>query len=166
MKLPKALGQGSFFLLHSVWKSPKKSHSTLRAKRATFTFWVDQSLLKMPKMANLKSWSLWSNSVTRQVNFDRTKLVENAKIGKFECDILSNWLDVELVLNFNAYPTMHNNAWERQFDIIDIFWVVNCFSKSEYVKMWYLIVKQRPWRNKRPGKRQWISRRIFLAGPR
>ena len=72
-------------------------------------------------MANLKSWSLWSNSVTRQVNFDRTKLVEIAKIGKFECDILSSWLDVELVLNFNAYPTMHNNAWERQFDIIDIF---------------------------------------------
>ena len=24
---------------HSVWKSLKKSHSTLRAKRATFTFW-------------------------------------------------------------------------------------------------------------------------------
>ena len=24
---------------HSVWKSQKKSHSTLRAKRATFTFW-------------------------------------------------------------------------------------------------------------------------------
>ena len=28
---------------HSVWKSRKKSHSTLRAKRATFTFWLDQS---------------------------------------------------------------------------------------------------------------------------
>ena len=27
----------------------KKSHSTLRAKRATFTFWVDKSSLKMPK---------------------------------------------------------------------------------------------------------------------
>ena len=25
---------------HSVWKSQKKSHSTLRAKRATFTFWM------------------------------------------------------------------------------------------------------------------------------
>ena len=29
--------------LHSVWKSPKKSHSTLRAKRATVAFWVDKS---------------------------------------------------------------------------------------------------------------------------
>ena len=28
---------------HSVWKSQKKSHSTLRAQRATFTFWVDKS---------------------------------------------------------------------------------------------------------------------------
>ena len=37
---------------HSVWKSPKKSHSLLRAKRATFTFWVDKSSLKMPKLKN------------------------------------------------------------------------------------------------------------------
>ena len=28
---------------HGVWKSQKKSRSTLRAKRATFTFWVDKS---------------------------------------------------------------------------------------------------------------------------
>ena len=38
--------------VHSVWKLEKKSHSTLRAKRATFTFWGDKSSLKMPKMAN------------------------------------------------------------------------------------------------------------------
>ena len=30
----------------------KKSHSTLRAKRATFTFLVDKSLVKMPKIVN------------------------------------------------------------------------------------------------------------------
>ena len=41
-----------FHSMHSVWKSQKKSHSSLRAKRATFTFWVDKSLLKMPKMVN------------------------------------------------------------------------------------------------------------------
>ena len=28
---------------HGVWKSQRKSHSTLRAKQATFTFWVDKS---------------------------------------------------------------------------------------------------------------------------
>ena len=64
--------------VHSVWKSQKKSHSTLRAKRATFTFWVDKSWLKMPKMVHfdefLKTWSLRSNSVTRQVSFNRTKI--------------------------------------------------------------------------------------------
>ena len=37
---------------HGVWKSQKKSHSILRAKRATFTFWVDKSSLKMPKMVH------------------------------------------------------------------------------------------------------------------
>ena len=74
------LSQIKFFFTqkHGVWKSQKKSHSTLRVKRATFTFWVDKSWLKMPKMVHfgdfLKTWSLRSNSVTRQ------KLVENAKI--------------------------------------------------------------------------------------
>ena len=38
------------FFKHIVWKSPKKSHSTLRAKRATYTFWEVKSSLKMPKM--------------------------------------------------------------------------------------------------------------------
>ena len=63
---------------HSVWKSQKKSHSTLRAKRAMFAFWVEKSSLKCKKCliwANffLKTWSFQSNSVTRQVNFNRTK---------------------------------------------------------------------------------------------
>ena len=72
---------------HSVWKSQNKSHSTLRAKRATFTFWVDKSWLKMPKMVHfcefLKTWSLRSNSVTRQVSFNRTIIggkCQNSKI--------------------------------------------------------------------------------------
>ena len=75
--------------IHGVWKSQKKSHSTLRAKRATFTFWVDKSWLKMPKMVHfgefLKTWSLRSNSVTRQVSFNRTKIsgtCQNSKIQR------------------------------------------------------------------------------------
>ena len=35
--------------VHGVWKSQKKSHSTLRTKRATSTFWVDKNYWKMPK---------------------------------------------------------------------------------------------------------------------
>ena len=52
--LTRISGNWTFLLVnvHSVWKSQKKSHSTLRAKRATFTFWVDKSWLKMPKMVN------------------------------------------------------------------------------------------------------------------
>ena len=37
---------GPFFapfpIVHTVWKSQKKSHVTLRAKRATFTFWLHE----------------------------------------------------------------------------------------------------------------------------
>ena len=38
------------WLEHGVWKSLKKSHSTLRAKRAMFTFGVDVSSVKNAKM--------------------------------------------------------------------------------------------------------------------
>ena len=62
---------------HGVWKSQNKSHSTLRAKWAMLTFWMDKSKLKMPKMVHLGEfliiWSLRSNSVTRQFSFNRTK---------------------------------------------------------------------------------------------
>ena len=39
----------------------------------------------------LKIWSLRSNSVTRQVSFNRTKIGGNAKIKKLKCNILSNF---------------------------------------------------------------------------
>ena len=39
----------------------------------------------------LKTCSLLSNSVTRQVSFNNTKLVENAKIKKLKCDIFGNF---------------------------------------------------------------------------
>ena len=41
------MGQNA--LQHGVSKSLKKYHSTWRAKRAMFTFWVDKSSWKMPK---------------------------------------------------------------------------------------------------------------------
>ena len=39
---------------YSLWKSPKKSHSILRAKRATFIFWMENT--SMSKMVNLGSF--------------------------------------------------------------------------------------------------------------
>ena len=47
---------------HGVWKSQKKSHSTLRAKRATFTFWVDKRLI----------WPIW-------------RVFENLKLAVKQC---------------------------------------------------------------------------------
>ena len=61
--------------LHDVWKSQKKSQSTLQAKLAMLTFWTDKSKLKMVHFGEfLKICSLRSNSVTRQVTFNRTKI--------------------------------------------------------------------------------------------
>ena len=48
----KFLDKKSLQFSHSVSKSQKKSHSTLRAKRALFSFKVDKSSLKMPKMVH------------------------------------------------------------------------------------------------------------------
>ena len=43
----------------------------------------------------VKSFGLWSNSVARQVNFNRTKICKkNVEIEKFKCDILSNFQTV------------------------------------------------------------------------
>ena len=65
-------------------KITKKSHSTLRAKRATFTFWVDKSSSKMPKLVNFGS--VWKPEACGQTVLPdrsllmRQKLMENAKI--------------------------------------------------------------------------------------
>ena len=93
--------------IHVGLKSQGKSHSTLRAKRATFTFWMDKSSLKMLKMVNfsefLKTWSLQSNSVTRQVNINRTKIGgkcqnSNIQMRHFE-SFSNNWFDSDWALN-------------------------------------------------------------------
>ena len=67
---------------HGVWKSEKKVAFNI-ASEVKFTFWVDKSLLKMPKMVHFgeffENWSLQSNSATRQVTFIRTKIVPKLK---------------------------------------------------------------------------------------
>ena len=96
---------------HGVWKSQKKSHSTLRAKRTTFLFWVDKSWLK-----NAQKWcilaSFWKLEACGQTVLpDRSiligqNLVGNAKIKKFKCDILSNfqtmWLRSHFIVDFQT----------------------------------------------------------------
>ena len=71
--------------VHGVWKSQKKCHSTLRAKRATFTFWVDKSWLKKPK--NGQFWRVFRKPEAygqtvlpdRQINFNWQKIVGKGK---------------------------------------------------------------------------------------
>ena len=65
------------------------------ASEASYVYFLSwQKLIKIPQLVHfgefLKTWSLRSNSVTRQVLIGQ-KLVENAKIQKFKCDILSNF---------------------------------------------------------------------------
>ena len=49
--------------IHGVWKSQKKSYSTLRAKRATLTYQVlpDRSILKGQKLTEHLKWDILSN---------------------------------------------------------------------------------------------------------
>ena len=61
----------------------------------TFTFWVDKSSVNRSKMVNfgefLKTWSLRSNSVTRQVNFNRTKIGGKCQNSKIQMRHLGNF---------------------------------------------------------------------------
>ena len=65
------------FIMHGVWKSQKKSHSI--ASVASYIYILSgQKFIKSAKNGPfgefLKTWSLRSNSVTRQVRFNRTKI--------------------------------------------------------------------------------------------
>ena len=73
-------------------KITKKSHSTLRAKRATFT------KKKIKNAKNGQFWRVFENLkfAVKQLLPDRSvligqKLVENAKIEKLKCNILSDF---------------------------------------------------------------------------
>ena len=68
-----------------VWKSSKKSHSTLQVKRATFTFWVAKSSLKMPKLVHFCDLKLAVKLIIEQ------KLMENTKIERLKWDILGDF---------------------------------------------------------------------------
>ena len=79
------LSQGANISTAQCLKITQKSHSTMRAKRATFTFWVNKSELK-----NTKKWSILTSFqivLPGRSLLIRQKLVENTKIVKCKCDI-------------------------------------------------------------------------------
>ena len=65
-----------------------------RAKRAAFSVWVEK-FIKIPKMFYFGDF--WKSEASNQtvlpvrLPVDKTKLMKNAKIEKFKCDILSNF---------------------------------------------------------------------------
>ena len=119
---------------HTDWRSQKKSHSSLRAKRATLTFWVDKSSSKIGYFSEFsKTWCLRSNSVTRQVNCNKIKICEKCQNSK--CDIFGHFQTMwvvrkktiwrifhhliktyeAVVLLFQNWKSWHNYSWLIKF---------------------------------------------------
>ena len=102
----------------------------MRAKQATFTFWVDKSLLKVPKMVNLASfWKTEDNGQKVLPDYSvliGQKLVENAKIPKFKCDILGDfqtlcWCHSQTLLHeieVKAFVTKHISNFPAHFYLL------------------------------------------------
>ena len=71
---------------HSIWKSQKKSHFNNASEASNVYILTGQKFIKIAKNGQIdeffKTLSLRSNSVARQVNFKRRKLVINAKMKK------------------------------------------------------------------------------------
>ena len=63
-----------------------------------------------------KTWRLWSNSVTRQVSFNRTKICE--KLPKFKCDILSNF---QTMCSACALDSIFKVFWKINWENCNIF---------------------------------------------
>ena len=87
--------KSKWILQHGVGKLHKKSNSTLRAKRATFTNCLDKSPLKMPKMINLtclwKNWSFGLTVLPDRSTLKGKKLAGNAKNESFKWGILKDF---------------------------------------------------------------------------
>ena len=76
------------YCISQCLKITEKVSFNIASYGTTFTFWVDKSSLNMPNMVKLgeflKIWILRSNSVTRQVTFNRIKIGGNAKMSKIQ----------------------------------------------------------------------------------
>ena len=81
---------------NTVFENHRKSliQHCERSELRLHVFWVDKSWLKIPKMVHfgdfLKTLSLRSNSITRQVTYNKTKNVGKCQ-NKKKCDILRNF---------------------------------------------------------------------------
>ena len=96
----------------TVFENHRMSHSTLRAKRATFAFLAYKSSLKMPKIVNFDEFLL-SNSVTRQVTFNSTKINEKCQNSKWA------------IFNVNVARFARNIEWDILGDFQTLWCCLN-----------------------------------------
>ena len=73
---------------HSVWKSQKKWQFSIASEASYVYILSGQKFIKNAKNGQfgefLKIWSLWLNSVTRQLNFNETKISGKCQKWKTE----------------------------------------------------------------------------------
>ena len=102
-KLNTCISMTAVSIRHSVWKSQKKSHIILWAKRATFYVLSGQKIKKMPKMINFDDF-LKSCSLTvlpdRYVNLIGQKFMKNAQIQMRHFEWLLKSSSVTKVINY------------------------------------------------------------------
>ena len=140
------------FPKHIVWKSQKKSHSTLRAKRA----------------------KLQPNSDTRQVNFNRPKIVEMPKMNISNATflVIFKHSEIEKLILFqvkNCFLKVQNTwdfcSWEidnNQYKFKTSKSLELCFT-SNIIDMWTTLVGQIWWFMNYVciPERRWLNLHVF-----
>ena len=105
---------------HGVWKSQKTSHSTLKAKQATFTFWVDKKSLKMPKKVNFdKFWKpyAYSQTVLPDMTGQFQKDKNGLKIPKSNETFRVIFKSVNIPLNICCKLFQRSVYWDNKFQL-------------------------------------------------
>ena len=111
---------------HGVWKSQKKSHSTLRAKRATFTFWVKMSKMMAPTKMQIHANSckfvqIHANSCKfMQIYANTCKWMQiHANTPRFWCKFLQILTDFDA--NSCKYMQIRANSCKYMQILIQIY---------------------------------------------
>ena len=102
---------------HTVWKLQNKSHSTLRAKRAMFTYWEDKECYQTGQFWYDKNW--W----------------KIPKLKKSKCDILVDFLNTVR----HGYPSVCSGGKYRQQQPAPLLSKSICF---QLLLIWNLIPTQ------------------------
>ena len=132
-------------LIHIVWKSPKKSHSWLRAKRAMFTFWVDKSSLKMPKMAYFGEFLKYLKLIVKQCYQTGQKMVEMPKLNKLNETFWVIFKHCKRVFFLNECLLCNNcgfyDTWTRALrDPKVLHLILKCLNNGQWSEIWHVLM--------------------------